>query len=141
VNGFRGVRNRLGAQRDSQSQPSSTERVKDFPVVVQDEGGLGVAKFGRPAGSAVFNYLGEGPFGFSHKPTYINQNVSAARCKTIYSPFLVFLVWENDGPAIQTDRSKLLWLFMFSWPYQLLLLLLLLLLLKLNDMDRFVQFF
>jgi hypothetical protein len=48
--------------------------VKDFPVVVQDERGLGVAKFGRPAGSAIFNYLEEeGPFGVSHKPTYICQ--------------------------------------------------------------------
>jgi hypothetical protein len=66
------VRNRQGVQRGS--QPSSTERVKNFPVVVQDEGGLGVAKFGRPAGSAIFNYLQEeGPFGVSHKPTYICQ--------------------------------------------------------------------
>jgi hypothetical protein len=66
--------------------------VKDFPVVVQDERGLGVAKFGRPAGSAIFNYLEEvGPFGVSHKPTYICQNVSAERCKTIYSLFLTFL--------------------------------------------------
>jgi hypothetical protein len=49
--------------------------VKDFPVVVQDERGLGVAKFGRPAASDIFNYLEEGLFGVSHKPTYICQNV------------------------------------------------------------------
>jgi hypothetical protein len=68
--GFRGG----GGGRSPAPKPNSTVWVKDFPVVVQDERGLGVAKFGRPARSAIFNYLQEeGPFGVSHKPTYICQ--------------------------------------------------------------------